>query len=57
MIEALCRKRLEQLAEVLMEKYATADTINKKIEIPERIEVITLILTADTAIMPLKEPR
>ncbi len=44
-IEALCRKRLEQLAEALMEKYATADSINRKIEILERIEVITLILT------------
>ncbi len=45
MIEALCRNRLEQLAEVLMEKYTTADSINRKIEILERIEVITLILT------------
>ncbi len=44
MIGTLCRKRLERLAEVLMEKYATADSINKKIEILERIEVITLIL-------------
>ncbi len=45
MIETLCRKRLEQLAEALMEKYATADSINRKIEILERIEIITLILT------------
>lgn len=44
MIEALCRKRLEQLAEAHMEKYATADSINRKIEILERIEVIALIL-------------
>ncbi len=44
-IEALCRKRLEQLAEALMKKYATADSINRKIEILERIEIITLILT------------
>ncbi len=44
-IEELCRKRMEQLAEVLMEKYATADSINRKIEILEHIEVITLILT------------
>ncbi len=45
MIEALCRNRLEQLAEAHTEKYATADSINRKIEILERIEVITLILT------------
>ncbi len=45
MIEALCRKRLEQLAEAHTEKYAAADSINRKIEILERIEVITLILT------------
>ncbi len=45
LIEALCRKRLKQSCEVLMEKYATADSINKKIEILEQIEVIALILT------------
>lgn len=44
-IEVLCRKRLEQLANALMEKYTTADSANRKIEILERIEVITLILT------------
>ncbi len=44
MIETICRKRLEQLAEVLMEKYTIADSVNTKVEILERIEVITLIL-------------
>ncbi len=45
MIEALCRNRLEQLAEAHTEKYSTADSIDRKIEILERIEVIALILT------------
>lgn len=55
MIEALCRKRLKQLAEVFMEKYATADSVNMKIEILERIEVITLILTGRHSDFALEE--
>jgi len=55
MIEALCRKRLEQLANALMVKYATADSVNRKIEIIERIEVITLILTDGHSDFALEE--
>ncbi len=49
MIEALCCKRLEQLANT------TADSINRKIEILERIEVITLILTNGHSDFALEE--
>ncbi len=55
MIETICRKRLEQLAEVLMEKYTIADSVNTKIEILERIEVITLILTGRHSDFALEE--
>lgn len=54
-IEVLCRKRLEQLANAFMEKYATAGFINRKIEILERIEVITLILTDGHSDFALEE--
>ncbi len=54
MIEALCRKRLERLAEVLIEKYATTDSINRKIEILERIEFITLIHTGGHSLFALE---
>lgn len=55
MIEALCRKRLEQLANALIEKYTTADSVSGKIEILERIEVITLILTNGHSDFALEE--
>jgi len=44
MIEVLCRKRFEQLAKVFVEKYGITDSVNSKVEILERVEVITLIL-------------
>jgi len=55
MIETLCRKRLEQLANALIEKYTTADSINIKIGILKRIEVISLILTDGHSNFALKE--
>jgi len=54
-IEVFCRKRLEQSAKVLMAKYATAGSINMKIEILERVEAITLILTGRHSIFALEE--
>lgn len=54
-IEVLCRKRLEQLANALIEKYTTADSVSGKIEILERIEVITLILTNEHSDFALEE--
>lgn len=55
MIEVLCRKSLEQLANALIEKYTTADSVSVKIEILERIEVITLILTNGHSDFALEE--
>lgn len=42
--EALCRNRFEQLLQALTKKYATASSVSEKIEILNRLEVISLTL-------------
>lgn len=54
-IEALCHDRFERLAAALKEKYATVDTLNSKIEILERIEVLSLHLTGGHSECALEE--
>ncbi len=52
---ALCRDRFEQLANALTKKYPTAKSINEKIEILERLEVISLTLHSDHSDFALEE--
>ncbi len=42
MYEEICRDRFEQIPKTLIEKYRNSKSINEKIEILERIEVISL---------------
>ncbi len=53
--ESLCRDRFEQLANTLTKKYRTAKSLNEKIEILERIEVINLTLHSDHSRFALDE--
>ncbi len=52
---ALCSDRFEQLANALTKKYPTAISINEKIEILERLEVISLTLHSDHSDFALEE--
>ncbi len=52
---ALCRDRFEQLANALTKKYPTARSINERIEILERLEVISLTLHSDHSDFALEE--
>lgn len=42
--EAICRNRFEQLLQALTKKYATASSVSERIEILNRLEVISLTL-------------
>jgi len=53
--ESLCRDRFEQLAKALTKKYKAARSLNEKIEILERIEVISLTLHGDHSRFALEE--
>jgi len=53
--ESLCRDRFEQLSKALTKKYATATSLNEKIEILERLEVISLTLHSDHSYFALEE--
>lgn len=53
--ESLCRDRFEQLANALTKKYRTSQSLNEKIEILERIEVINLTLHRDHSRFALEE--
>jgi len=53
--ESLCRDRFEQIANALTKKYRTAKSLNEKIEILERLEVISLTPHSDHSRFVLKE--
>ena len=51
----LCRDRYEQIARVLMEKYANANSFDEKIEILERLESVGLELNSDLFVFAREE--
>lgn len=53
--ENICHDRFEQILKVLIEKYRNAKSINEKIEILERIEIISLNLNNDHSFFALEE--
>jgi len=53
--ECLCRDRFGQLAKALTGKYATAKTLNERIEILERLEVINFTLHGEDSRFALEE--
>ncbi len=53
--EDICRDQLGQILKALTEKYRSAISVNEKIEILERIEVISLNLNNDHSLFALEE--
>lgn len=53
--ELLCRDRLSQLLKIFKKKYATSKSINEKIEILERMEIISLNLYGEHSFFALEE--
>lgn len=53
--EELCRDRFEQIFRALIEKYSAAKSIGGKIEILERIEIISQTLYSDHSLFALEE--
>jgi len=53
--ESLCRDRFEQICKALSKKYKVAKSLNEKIEILERLEVISLTLHSDHSRFALEE--
>jgi len=55
--EDICRDRFERISKALTEKYRNTKSINEKIEILERIEVISLNINNDHVSSPSKKLR
>lgn len=53
--ETLCRFKFEDIAKALTKKYRFSTTLNEKIEILERLEIIELQLNADHNLFVLEE--
>lgn len=53
--ESICRERFEQISRAFIEKFKVSNSINEKIEILERIEVLSLELTYGHSEFALEE--
>jgi len=53
--ESLCRNRFEQIAKALTKKHKTAESLNEKIEILERLTAIGITINSDHLYFALEE--
>lgn len=53
--ESLCRNRFEQIAKALTKKYKSAESLNEKIEILERLAAIGMTINSDHLYFALEE--